>query len=187
MSGGYDLAVIVEGKDLYDVANFVAEKLSTLGGVLSTATHFQLSVYKHDGVLLAPVTRRIACRSRHEPAAQDGSGRKISDQLRGIPRSGIRDFFELVIGRADVISLGVGEPDLPTPWHIREAAIHSLEKGQTSYTSNLGLESLRIGIADTSRSTSASATIRRRRSSSPSACPRRSTSPSARCSIPATR
>lgn len=51
MSGGYDLAVIVEGKDLYDVAKFVAEKLSTLGAVLSTATHFQLRVYKHDGVL----------------------------------------------------------------------------------------------------------------------------------------
>lgn len=72
---------------------------------------------------------------------------KLSDQLRGIPRSGIRDFFELVIGRSDVISLGVGEPDKPTPWPIREAAIRSLEKGQTSYTSNLGLESLRVGIA----------------------------------------
>ena len=72
---------------------------------------------------------------------------KLSDQLRGIPRSGIRDFFELVIGRTDVISLGVGEPDKPTPWPIREAAIRSLEKGQTSYTSNLGLESLRIAIA----------------------------------------
>jgi len=72
---------------------------------------------------------------------------KLSNQLKGIPRSGIRDFFELVIGRTDVISLGVGEPDRPTPWPIREAAIRSLEKGQTSYTSNLGLESLRIGIS----------------------------------------
>lgn len=52
MSGGYDLAVMVEGKDLYDVARFVAEKLSTLGVVLSTATHFQLRVYKHDGFLV---------------------------------------------------------------------------------------------------------------------------------------
>ena len=52
MSGGYDLAVMVEGKDLYDVARFVAEKLSTLGVVLSTATHFQLRVYKHDGILV---------------------------------------------------------------------------------------------------------------------------------------
>ena len=72
---------------------------------------------------------------------------KLSRQLSGIPRSGIRDFFELVIGRSDVISLGVGEPDKPTPWPIREAAIRSLEKGQTSYTSNLGLESLRVAIS----------------------------------------
>ncbi len=52
MSGGYDLAVIVEGKDLLDVANFVAEKLSTLGGVLSTATRFQLKSYKQGGFLV---------------------------------------------------------------------------------------------------------------------------------------
>ena len=72
---------------------------------------------------------------------------KIAGHIRDLPRSGIRDFFELVIGRTDVISLGVGEPDKPTPWAIREAAIRSIEKGQTSYTSNLGLESLRIEIA----------------------------------------
>ena len=72
---------------------------------------------------------------------------KIAEHIRDLPRSGIRDFFELVIGRTDVISLGVGEPDKPTPWPIREAAIRSIEKGQTSYTSNLGLESLRIEIA----------------------------------------
>ncbi|GEP43502.1 Lrp/AsnC family transcriptional regulator [Brevifollis gellanilyticus] len=51
MSGGYDLAIIVEGKDLLDVANFIAEKLSTIGGVLSTATHFQLKAYKQAGFL----------------------------------------------------------------------------------------------------------------------------------------
>lgn len=51
MSGGYDLAVIVEGSDLRDVARFVSEKLSTIEGVLSTATHFQLKVYKHSGFL----------------------------------------------------------------------------------------------------------------------------------------
>jgi len=72
---------------------------------------------------------------------------KISHQVAAIPRSGIRDFFELVQGRDDVISLGVGEPDFVTPWHIREAAIYSLEKGQTSYTSNLGLLSLRKEIS----------------------------------------
>lgn len=69
--------------------------------------------------------------------------KKISTQVASVPRSGIRDFFELVQGRDDVISLGVGEPDFATPWHIREAAIYSLEKGQTSYTSNLGLIKLR--------------------------------------------
>lgn len=52
MSGGYDLAVIVQGKDLLDVATFVAEKLSTLGGVLSTATRFQLKAYKEGGFLV---------------------------------------------------------------------------------------------------------------------------------------
>ena len=72
---------------------------------------------------------------------------KISSTVEAIPRSGIRDFFELVIGREDVISLGVGEPDFKTPWNIREAAIYSLEKGQTSYTSNLGLLSLRKAIS----------------------------------------
>lgn len=72
---------------------------------------------------------------------------KISRQVASIPRSGIRDFFELVQGRDDVISLGVGEPDFATPWHIREAAIYSLEKGHTSYTSNLGLLSLRKEIS----------------------------------------
>jgi aminotransferase len=73
---------------------------------------------------------------------------KISRQVAAVPRSGIRDFFELVLGRDDVISLGVGEPDYATPWHIREAAIFSLERGHTSYTSNLGLMSLRRKIAD---------------------------------------
>ncbi len=72
---------------------------------------------------------------------------KISETVGAIPRSGIRDFFELVIGRDDVISLGVGEPDFKTPWNIREAAIYSLEKGQTSYTSNMGLLSLRKSIS----------------------------------------
>ncbi|MDP0492564.1 MAG: aminotransferase class I/II-fold pyridoxal phosphate-dependent enzyme [Verrucomicrobiota bacterium JB023] len=71
----------------------------------------------------------------------------ISKQVTAVPRSGIRDFFELVIGRDDVISLGVGEPDFSTPWNVREAAIYSLEKGNTTYTSNLGLLSLRQAIA----------------------------------------
>lgn len=72
---------------------------------------------------------------------------RIARQVAQIPRSGIRDFFELVQGRDDVISLGVGEPDFSAPWHIREAAIYSLEQGQTSYTSNLGLITLRRAIS----------------------------------------
>lgn len=72
---------------------------------------------------------------------------KIARNVASLPRSGIRDFFELVQGREGIISLGVGEPDFATPWHIREAAIYSLERGQTTYTSNLGLLSLRKAIA----------------------------------------
>lgn len=72
---------------------------------------------------------------------------KIAKNVASIPRSGIRDFFELVQGREGIISLDVGEPDFVTPWHIREAAIYSLEKGQTTYTSNLGLLSLRKSIS----------------------------------------
>lgn len=73
----------------------------------------------------------------------------IADHVRDIPRSGIRDFFEIVQSMTDVISLGIGEPDFVTPWHIREAAIYSLEKGRTGYTSNLGLPRLRRAISDT--------------------------------------
>jgi aminotransferase len=70
----------------------------------------------------------------------------IADHVRRIPRSGIREFFDIVQGQADVISLGVGEPDFVTPWHIREAAIYALEHGKTGYTSNLGLLKLREAI-----------------------------------------
>lgn len=70
----------------------------------------------------------------------------IADTIRDIPRSGIRDFFEVVQSMGDVISLGIGEPDFATPWHIREAAIYSLERGKTGYTSNLGLVRLRRSI-----------------------------------------
>jgi len=71
----------------------------------------------------------------------------ISKAVSAIPRSGIRDFFDIVQSMKDVISLGVGEPDFVTPWHIREAAIYALERGRTGYTSNLGLLSLREAIA----------------------------------------
>ena len=72
----------------------------------------------------------------------------IADHVRDIPRSGIRDFFEIVQTMDDVISLGIGEPDFATPWHIREAAIYALERGRTGYTSNLGLPRLRRSISD---------------------------------------
>ena len=71
----------------------------------------------------------------------------IATHVRDIPKSGIRDFFELVQSMKDVISLGVGEPDFVTPWHIREAAIFALEKGRTTYTSNLGLPKLRQAVS----------------------------------------
>lgn len=72
---------------------------------------------------------------------------KINPTVRNLPRSGIRDFFDIVATRDDVISLGIGEPDFTTPWHIREKAIAALEHGATHYTSNLGLADLRKSIA----------------------------------------
>ncbi|MEN9841324.1 MAG: hypothetical protein RL376_1124 [Verrucomicrobiota bacterium] len=77
------------------------------------------------------------------------SKRWVAGHVAALPKSGIRDFFELVakMKGQDVISLGVGEPDFVTPWHIREAAIYSLEKGKTYYTSNLGMIELRRAIA----------------------------------------
>jgi aminotransferase len=74
--------------------------------------------------------------------------RFIARQVADLPKSGIRDFFEIVSKMKDVISLGIGEPDFDTPWHIREAAIYALEKGKTHYTSNLGLIELRRAIGD---------------------------------------
>ncbi|MDO8671749.1 MAG: aminotransferase class I/II-fold pyridoxal phosphate-dependent enzyme, partial [Dehalococcoidia bacterium] len=71
----------------------------------------------------------------------------ISNRVHSIPPSGIRKFFDLLSAMEGVISLGVGEPDYATPWRIREAAIYSIEKGQTSYTSNYGLLELRQELA----------------------------------------
>lgn len=72
---------------------------------------------------------------------------RLSVSMQKIPPSGIRKFFEMLIGHDDVISLSVGEPDFPTPWAIREEAFYHLEKGHTSYTSNWGLIELREEIA----------------------------------------
>ena len=71
----------------------------------------------------------------------------VAEHVRGIPRSGIRDFFEVVQSMDNVVSLGIGEPGFVTPWHIREAAIFALEKGKTGYTSNFGLLKLRRAIS----------------------------------------
>jgi len=70
----------------------------------------------------------------------------IARHVVDLPKSGIRDFFEIVAKMKDVISLGIGEPDFRTPWHIREAGIYAIEKGKTHYTSNLGLMELRRSI-----------------------------------------
>lgn len=70
----------------------------------------------------------------------------ISDKVRDIQPSGIRKFFDIVSEMDDVVSLGVGEPDFDTPWHVRDEGIYSLEKGRTFYTSNAGLRELRVEI-----------------------------------------
>lgn len=72
---------------------------------------------------------------------------QIARLVSSIPPSGIRKFFDLLASLENVISLGVGEPDFVTPWHIREAALYGLERGQTSYTSNYGLLELRNEIS----------------------------------------
>lgn len=83
------------------------------------------------------------CQPSHPP---------LADKVRNMPPSGIRKFFDIAAKMQDVISLGVGEPDFVTPWTIREAAIYSLERGQTTYTSNYGLLELRTEIASHLRS-----------------------------------
>ena len=72
---------------------------------------------------------------------------RIARHIVDLPRSGIRDFFDIVSTMRDVVSLGIGEPDFDTPWHVRESAIFALERGATHYTSNLGLLKLRQAIA----------------------------------------
>lgn len=72
----------------------------------------------------------------------------LAPQVRDIPPSGIRKFFDLVGTNKNIITLGVGEPDFVTPWHVREACVYSLERGFTSYTSNAGTPELREAISD---------------------------------------
>src|SRR6516164_607502 len=131
MSGTYDLLLFVEGRTLREVAAFVSERLSPLEGVLSTSTHFMLKTYKRFGVLM------------HQESSDD----RLNVTVRDIPRSGIRDFFDIVSTMKDVISLGIGEPDFDTPWHVRESTVFALERGATHYTSNLGYLELRRALA----------------------------------------
>lgn len=72
---------------------------------------------------------------------------RLNVTVRDIPRSGIRDFFDIVSTMKDVISLGIGEPDFDTPWHVRESTVFALERGVTHYTSNLGYIELRRALA----------------------------------------
>ena len=72
----------------------------------------------------------------------------LSDKIVEIKPSGIRKFFDIVSEMKDAISLGVGEPDFDTPWHIRDEGIYSLERGRTFYTSNAGLKELREEIGN---------------------------------------
>lgn len=81
-----------------------------------------------------------------------GNNKKMTTYLaplvQQIPPSGIRKFFDLVGDNKDIITLGVGEPDFVTPWHMREACVYSLERGMTSYTSNAGMPKLREAISE---------------------------------------
>ena len=72
----------------------------------------------------------------------------LSDAVLNLKPSGIRKFFDIVSEMKDAISLGVGEPDFETPWHIRDEGIYALERGKTFYTSNAGLKELRVEICN---------------------------------------
>ena len=72
----------------------------------------------------------------------------LAEKTVGLKPSGIRKFFDIVSEMKDAISLGVGEPDFDTPWHIRDEGIYSLEKGRTFYTSNAGLKELKVEISN---------------------------------------
>ena len=76
------------------------------------------------------------------------SKKYLNDVIQTIPPSGIRRFFNLANTMEGVVSLGVGEPDFATPWHIREEAIYAIEKGTTFYSENVGLFDLRKGVCD---------------------------------------
>ena len=90
--------------------------------------------------------RPIPFSSRGKPG-KPRRKQRISRIVQDIPASGLRRFFDLIVSTDGIISLGVGEPDFVTPWHVREAAIYSVEAGQTYYTPNLGTMELRSEVA----------------------------------------
>lgn len=91
--------------------------------------------------------------TRHPPSLSERGAphrdrkQRVSQRVRDLPSSGLRRFFDLIIASDGIVSLGVGEPDFVTPWHIREAAMFSIEAGHTYYTSNLGTLELRTEVA----------------------------------------
>ncbi len=89
----------------------------------------------------------MTIRTRTQTRVSQHRKQHIAERANKLSPSGIRKFFDLLSGMEGVISLGVGEPDFPTPWHIRAAAIESIEKGQTMYTSNSGTPELRKELA----------------------------------------
>src|SRR5437868_15385688 len=72
---------------------------------------------------------------------------RLNATVRDIPRSGIRAFLHILTTMKDVISLGIGEPDFDTPWHVRESTVFALERGATHYTSKLGFLELRTALS----------------------------------------
>jgi aminotransferase len=76
-----------------------------------------------------------------------GNSSRVAQHVADLPKSGIRKFFDIVASSKDIVSLGVGEPDFDTPWHISRAAVTCLEEGGTHYTSNLGTPALRQAIS----------------------------------------
>lgn len=89
----------------------------------------------------------VQSQGQAEPAGKSMTS-YLAPRVREIQPSGIRRFFDLASGNKDIITLGVGEPDFITPWHVREACVYSLERGFTSYTSNAGTPELREAIAE---------------------------------------
>ena len=164
MSGGYDLLVFIEGNTLQDVGRLRPRPSSRRCPACSRPRRTSASRPTRSRASCAkkPSTKsgsRSAPKSRWakrpanpvhlpiSPVPMTIPNNFVADHVRDIPRSGIRDFFEIVQSMQGVISLGIGEPDFVTPWHIREAAIYALERGKTGYTSNLGLLRLREEIA----------------------------------------